>query len=234
MKIDQLNPKIFDSRTEEMIPKVRERLLEITDEFLGQINENIDINILDIRLVGSNAAFNYTEYSDIDLHLVVDLSTICREHPDIVQYLFNSEKSRFNMNYDISLKGIQVEIYVEDVRAGTVSNGIYSILKNDWIKEPTYFDEVRVDVKATDLYQELFDTAQYYLDHPELYGSSAISTFIDDLYMIRKNSLESEGEYGLGNLVFKQLRNDGLLDELKEEYYERRSKELSLESIRKD
>ena len=41
----------------------------------------------------------------------------------------------------------------------------------------------------------------------------------------------TEGEYGIGNLVFKEVRNQGLLQQLKDLLNLNTSKELSLESL---
>ena len=43
-----------------------------------------------------------------------------------------------------------------------------------------------------------------------------INNFIDDIYVLRKQSIMSDGEYSKGNLVFKELRNNGYLGKLKE------------------
>lgn len=64
--------------------------------------------------------------------------------------------------------------------------------------------------------------------------SKAISDFIEDLYDLRKESIAKDGEYGIGNLVFKEFRNRGYLDKLKDMKNEERSKELSLEKLSKN
>ena len=64
--------------------------------------------------------------------------------------------------------------------------------------------------------------------------SKAISDFIEDLYDLRKESIATDGEYGIGNLVFKEFRNRGYLDKLKDMKNEERSKELSLEKLSKN
>lgn len=227
-----LNDKLFLYTSHLMRADVRERLLEIADEFLAQIPEDLKFKILDIRLVGSNAAYNYTEHSDLDIHIVVNLADICRECPKVVQYLFNAEKQRFNVNYDITVKGIEAEIYVEDVRAGTMTNGIYSILEDRWVKFPqkSTDEQQDIDITTTDYYIEY---EGYIEDVLESGTSEDIINIINDLYMIRKESLESDGEAGEGNLLFKAIRNAGLLDELKNKYYEVRSDELTLESTRR-
>lgn len=58
--------------------------------------------------------------------------------------------------------------------------------------------------------------------------SEDVEKLIDDLYELRKSSLEADGEYGLGNLVFKEIRGMGYLDELKDMKKYLEGKELSL------
>ncbi len=225
---DTLNKKLFDEN-DNMKEDVRERLLEIVDEFLGSISDDINIKILDIRLLGSNASYNYTDHSDLDLHIVVNFENICRECPEILQQLLNAEKARFNASYDITVKGIETEVYVEDVKAGTLSNGIYSILKDEWVKFPDkslLVDTSDIDVTDEQDFIDLKFEAESALQNGD---SETIEAVIDDIYMQRKNSLEADGEYGIGNLIFKEIRNLGLLDDLKSKYYEVRSQELTLE-----
>lgn len=225
----KLNKKIFDLDTNKMFPEVRNACLDVVDEFINQITDKTvksKLDIKDIILVGSNASYNYTKYSDLDIHIVVDLAEICKCCPEIVQSLFNAEKQRFNITYDISIKGINAEVYVEDIRSSTVSNGIYSILNNEWIKFPKIIvpPSVNIDEELSKYLDKVFTA----LSSDDLY---TVKSTIDELYLLRKNSLSSEGEYSKGNLVFKEIRNRGLLDELKDEMYELTSKELSLESV---
>ena len=139
------------------------------------------------------------------------------------------------MNYDISVKGADVEIYVEDIKAGTISNGIYSVLKDEWIKFPEDNSEQwsDFDPDLSDIYLDWLHRLTEVLEDDSA-NSEEISDLIDDFYMLRKNSLETDGEYGEGNLVFKTLRNKGFLDDLRSKYHEIRSNELTLESYSAD
>lgn len=228
---EELNPKLFMG--DKLRPEVRDRLMDIANEFTSTISDDLDYKVLDVLLVGSQAGYNYTDFSDIDLHLVVNLSQICRECPEIVQYLFNAEKSRFNNNYDITIKGIDVEVYVEDVRASTRSNGIYSVMKDEWIRVPSKDDIARdtdIDWSTKSDYQEIVNQINNILSD----GSTAdIQDMINTIYLMRKESLETEdGEYAEGNLMFKELRNQGYIEKLKDRYYEVRSEELTLEGLK--
>lgn len=227
--MDILNPKLFDEQNM-LLSKVREALLDVANQFLQDVEEDTDIEvpIFDIILVGSNASYNYTEYSDIDIHIVTDLSEISQCDPELAGKLMNSERYIFNQNYDIEIADMEAEIYVEDINANTISNGIYSILDDKWIKYPQPIDYVEVDL-TTDLdYVTIMNRIGLYLeDKAGYYTSEEIQQLIDELYLMRKYSLAKDGEYGVGNLIFKEIRNSGLLDELKDKVYELRSEELS-------
>lgn len=218
----QLNQKIFDGDT--LKSDVREKILEVVDEFVD--NLWIRIDPLDIYLLGSNASYTYTDKSDLDIHLIVNFDTLEASN-DILNALYNLEKASFNKNYDIKIKGIPVELYVEDVNSNAVSNGVYSVLNNKWIKYPN----------------EITDMPQYEIDSQLNKWSSRINRalekgskedikqIIDALYMIRKNSILVDGEFGKGNYLFKEIRNLGLLDAMKDKLKELTSDELSLESL---
>ena len=91
--------------------------------------------MLDYIFLGSNAAYNYTEHSDIDLHVLVDLTSL-KDDPAVIKRLYNYIKNDFNNKYDIKIKGQDVELYLQDVNEPNAANGIYSLLKNEWIKFP--------------------------------------------------------------------------------------------------
>lgn len=222
---DELNQQLFDN---DILRKdIRKRLLEIVDLFIGKIREdNIPIDVIDYWLLGSNAAYNYGPKSDIDIHIIVNLEDLGVD-PYILQVLYNYIKSDFNNKYDIEVKGHEVELYLEDVRSGAVTNGIYSLKQNRWIKFPIRIEYMRFDVTETDEYKDWY---QRYLSLKD----NEIEQFINDLYLMRKESLATEGEWGTGNLVFKEFRNLGYLDSLKDRKYEYKSKELTLESLNKN
>lgn len=222
---DKLNPKIWDSN-DNLLPDVKDKILDIVDEFEKNVKEmtEIDLKPIDIYLLGSNASYNYTSHSDIDVHIVINFDLI-DNNTGLVQSLMNLQKSEFNSNYDISIHGIDVELYVEDVRASTLSNGIYSVMSDEWIKKP----EPITDVPEINIESEIDEWTEKIQDILDSDDADDISKAIDDLYLIRKNGLLSDGEYGKGNQLFKEIRNLGLLDDLKDAYIKVKSKDLSLE-----
>lgn len=222
---DTLNPKIWDSN-DKLKPDVKDKLLGIVEEFRDYVD--IDkFKVLDAHIVGSNASYNYTEHSDLDLHLIVNFDSLDGAE-DLVQAFFNAEKKSFNKDYDLSIKGINVEVYVEDVNSNTLSNGIYSLFADEWIKKPEKI-EVEIDNDAVESgVSELITDIEIALVSDK---SEDVQDMIDELYMIRKNGLAVYGEYSVDNQIFKELRNEGYLDKLKERLLELRSRELSLERL---
>lgn len=218
-----LNPNLFNLEDSTLKEDVRERLIEIADKFINNLKENaIPVKVVDYWLVGSNAAYNYGEFSDIDLHIIVNTDIV--EDSNILKLLYDYAKSNFNKNYDILVKGQEVEVYLEDVNTTSVSNGIYSLKKNKWVKIPSKEDPITYDIENTEEYKE-------WKERYNKLENDHLEDFINDLYILRKESLSKEGEYGLGNLIFKQFRNEGILDDLKERLYQYESERLTLENI---
>lgn len=113
------------------------------------------------------------------------------------------------------------------------SNGIYSVLNDEWIKKPIQEDIPDIDKSAFNKefkqWKVIFDTL---ISNTDL-GSKKIAAFIEKLYDLRKESIAKDGEYGLGNLIFKEFRNRGYLDQLKDLKNRLKSKELSLEQLQR-
>lgn len=216
---DELNPKIW--KDNKLDTEVKNKLLEIVEEFKEYID--IPISIADVHILGSNAGFNYHEGSDLDLHLVVNFDMIPASD-EILQALYNAKKSSFNDTFDINIRGIPVEVYVEDIKANTVSNGIYSLTKDMWIKYPKKEDIPDVDVN--DMVSKFNLVIQDAMTSNNL---DKMKCVLDSIYLLRKNSLACGGEYSKGNQTFKALRNQGSLEELRNRIYDETSKELSLE-----
>lgn len=220
---DTLNPKLwFNNKLKD---DVKQKIVQIVEQFVSTCD--VPLHIVDVHIVGSQASYNYTEYSDLDVHIISNFELVdCSK--EILQVAYNSVKTKFNSDYDITIKDIDVELYVEDVKSSVTSNGIYSLYQDNWIKFPKKLTNVP-DVDVSDeisLWKTKINNAISSND------SERIEKTIDDLYVERQSSLYSDGEYGKGNQLFKEIRNLGLLDKLKDSYKSSRSKELSLESLK--
>lgn len=216
---ETLNPKLWNSDNT-LKPEVYQKLYDISQEFIKFIE--IPLNIVDIEIVGSNASYNYNETSDIDLHIIVN-SEVNYVDPEILRTLYNARKGSFNDNYDLSIEGIPVELYIEDVKDGNATNGRFSISKNEWIKFPE-----PITYKIPDISSELEKYIDKCDDALKTTNPDDIIELINEIYMMRKLGLAEGGEASVGNLVFKELRSMNMLQILKDKYYDLKSNELSL------
>ena len=236
-KHSRLNPKLWDTEKMTLLPDVKEKIEEIVDTFLSQLKEDkIKIIPEDVILIGSNAGYNYNSTSDLDIHIVADVSDLyCPD--DLYPLLYSAYKSIFNSKYDISLHGVPAEIYVETEGMPRISDGVYSVTKDKWLKRPEPKDVPEIDEEKFDAefskWQEKVDDI---LDKGEdLKNEDQVVDLINDIYKLRQNGLKTDaGMYSIPNLVFKEIRSLGELDELKDLKDRLVAKRLSLESLQKD
>ena len=111
-KHDTLNPLLFDE-DDELKPEIKEAIEKIVNQFVEDLKaDGVKIEVKDIILVGSNVSYNYTKDSALDIHIIVDKDKLDCD-PEIYTLLYGAYRSLFNKNYDITIKGIPIEIYVE-------------------------------------------------------------------------------------------------------------------------
>lgn len=223
---DTLNDKLFDTHTNLLLPDVRKQIINIVTEFESYVK--VPMDIADIQLVGSNVSYNYTDTSDLDVHIIANFELSSCD-PEILQALYDTKKSSFNKTMDIKIHGIEVELYVQDIKSGIVSNGIYSVCDNKWVKEPKPIKSItkhNVEKEVNRWIEKINEVL-------ENNNYEEISNTINILYLIRHNSIAVDGEYGKGNAIFKQLRSEGYLKQLKDALDKSLSKKLSLESMSK-
>ncbi len=222
---DQLNPAIWQG--EKMKPEVRERLLTIAEdfkEFLGLT----DIEVKDITVSGSNAGYTYTPYSDIDLHLVVDIPQA--DANEVYRELFDAKKYQYNDLHNITIGGYDVELYVEDARKQPVSQGIYSVLNNDWVKIPLKRKATVNDEAVRSKFEDLGHRIESAVDSKDLDTIDQLSRKIKNM---RQAGLAASGELGAENLAYKMLRNQGVIKKLYDARAAAKDAELSLNERRK-
>ena len=202
---DTLNQKIFNEDNT-LKQEVADKLLEIANAFIDFLEVPEDA-IQDILVVGSSVNYNYTDFSDIDVHLIVDYEKVHGDCPLVQGYLW-AFKTIFNDEHDIKIYGIPVELYAEDSNTPRISNGVYSLTTNEWVSEPEKV-EVTVDDNAVQKkYQELKETIDKVDD------SEKALKLLRKIYDMRKAGLQDAGEFSVENLVFKELRNHKDIDKL--------------------
>lgn len=212
---DELNPKIWDGQ--ELKADVREQLLTISQDFYN--TTDLKAKIKDVILTGSLANYNWSEkYSDYDLHILIDFKEV-NEDEELVKKFVDAVKNIWNKEYDITIEGYEVEVYIQDVKQLHRSSGIYSILNNRWNVEPVKAefepDELEIREKGKTVMM-LVDDLEDDVDKDE-YGEfiKKIKKVWDKVKRYRKSGLESEGgEFSTGNLVFKLLRRNGYIGKI--------------------
>ena len=203
---DELNPNLWDGQ--DLRPEVKDQLLLIARDFLEELGIN-DLDVKDITVSGSNAAYSYTPHSDLDLHILVDMSDM--DNDEIYRELFNAKKIIYNDTHDITIHGVPVELYVQDAREPVVSLGEYSILQNEWLRIPTK-RRANLDQTATkQKYTKLLDIIRRTLKSKNILQ---VSKVIQKIKQYRKAGLDKGGEFGPENLAYKILRKQGLIDKL--------------------
>lgn len=210
----ELNQDIWDG--EKLKSDIRDKLLEIAKKFI-EPTRAADAELKDITFTGSLANYNYSDLSDIDLHILIDFKDV-NEDTELVRRYFNAVKALWNYVHDIRIKGYEVEAYVQDDSEPHTSTGVYSVLNDEWITKPSYkeidVDEEAISVKADSLMDQI-DIAIELSEqgkHEEALERGEMIT--DKLKKLRKSGLKSAGEYSVENLAFKSLRNQGYLTKL--------------------
>jgi hypothetical protein len=203
---DRLNPRLWGA-DEKLRPEVREQLLRIADdfkEFLG-----IDVEVQDITISGSNAAYTYTPHSDIDLHLVVDLPQA--DANEVYRELFDAKKYAYNDQHNITIGGYDVELYVQDARKPHASQGIYSVKNDDWVAVPKRRKPDVNDISVRSKFEDLGNRIELAIDSGDY---EKISDMARKVKEYRQAGLDQHGEFGAENLAFKILRKQGLIQKL--------------------
>lgn len=211
----ELNPVLWDNN--HLRTEVRFKLIKIAKHFAEYLNVP-RLHLKDVTLSGSSAGYNYSSYSDIDLHLVVSKT-------DGNDELFTAKKNLYNNEHDLTIGDIPVELYVQPADQKHHSAGIYSVLDDRWINKPVH-EEPTVDPK------KIKAKARSYagkINNAIRSGKlSKCRDTMDDLKRLRKAGLESNGEQSVENLAFKLLRARGQIDKLRKYITKLESAELSL------
>jgi len=211
---DSLDRKVWNS-DDKLDPVVRDRLLQIAQEFYDKMGVKAEIK--DITLTGSLANYNWSKFSDLDTHIIIDFDDV-DENTDLVRDLMQQTKSNWNRAHDIRVKGYEVELYVQDEKDPHFSSGVYSLLNDEWITKPTRdareFDREAVKKKAASL-MDMIDEVQKMYDEGDYDGALDYSEKVrDKIKKARSAGLEREGEYSFENLAFKVLRRNDYLEKL--------------------
>jgi hypothetical protein len=214
----ELNPSFW--KDDKFDPQIREKLLKIAKDFYEALK--LTAPIKDIQLTGSLANYNWTDKSDLDVHVLIDFNDV-DDNIELVKKALDGARFIWNLRHNIKLRGFDVELYVQDIHEPHTASGLFSLLNNEWIRVPKY-SPPDIDYKDVDKkYQGIISDI---LQMENLMATSDFSSFgEEELYNhaqklkkkimdMRKEGLAREGEFSVENLVFKKLRNEGYIEKI--------------------
>ena len=218
---DEYNPLLFDG--DKLKPVIKRQLDIITNDFIEYMGIP-DLAVEDVIITGSNVAYTYTPHSDIDLHLLVDFAKL--PNSDVYKELFNAKKSLYNDTYEITIRDIPVELYVQDTAQAHTSLGEYSLYKDEFTRIPTKkranLDEISAEAK----FERLEELCIEGLKTKDL---DKVNEVLSIIKRYRQAGLDNKGEFGPENLAFKAIRSKGYFQALFDLRNKLRAQQLSIE-----
>ena len=212
---EQLEPNVW-APSKTLDPEVRQRLITIAKKFWLSLNLP-NVNIEDITFTGSLANYNWSKYSDVDLHILVDFTQLPGDN-EIVEALMTAKRASWNRRHDITIHGYEVEIYVQDSNEVHHSTGVYSVLNDHWLVEPHKkrftIDRENVTVKATHIMKQIDKIEEDFESGDYRKAMADVDRLKEKIRKFRKCGLEQSGEYSSENIAFKALRRNGYLEKL--------------------
>jgi len=216
----RLNPKLWADH--QLKPEVKTALIRIASDFLEFVG--IPVAVTDIQITGGNANYTYTKHSDIDLHIIADYRKIQCERE--AAELFDSKRILYKKTYDLKIYNTPVELYVEHSEHPAVSQGVYSITKDQWLSQPRK-NLPEIDQAELKHWVQVWRTVLHHADQSKDLGTARSAMRM--LRSYRKLGLQQpDKEFSLENLVFKSLRNSHEIERLQTTIDHLHDQELSL------
>lgn len=235
---DEFNPNIWDNsddpKSVKLKAEIRKRLLKVANLFIDYLDT--DLFIQDVIFVGSLVGYNWSEFSDFDIHILIDLDE--SENREMTEELFRLKKTVFNAAHDIFIKGFETELYVQDANEKNESQGVYSLLNDEWLKKPEK-ENFKIDKKKlmtkVNQWMDIIDGVLENAEDEDIEDAvKLVKKYREKLRKYRTCGLKKEGEYSYENLVFKFLRRNGYIAKLENFKNEFVDKKLSLEQENKE
>ena len=230
---DKLNEKFWIRG--KLKEDVTEKLMEIAQDFFKSLQDEVPgiPDFEDVTFTGSLASYNYHDLSDIDLHIILDFNKI-QESPEILEKFFTVKRIQWNNSHRIMILGHEVEIYIQDSNEEHIANGVFSILRQDWLEMPVK-ERVDIDYEGTKkkysaISAEIKELSNMFHEkkYKEVHDYSIMLK--EKIKRMRQSGLESSGTYSNENLAFKMLRINGELEILNSLKISSYDKMMSLES----
>ena len=225
---DDLNPEVWSDST--LDSDIKEELIQLANDYFNDLDLG-SVELKDIIFTGSLANFNWSKYSDFDLHLVFDFSDV-NDDVDLVRKYLDAVEKAWKLQHDIKIKGYDVEIYCQDSNQPHHSTGIYSLMNDEWIKKPSKEDfepDEELIRKKAEIYMKTINELEDQFRDGKTYDelSKKMKKIWKKIKDGRQAGLDREGEFSVENLVFKLLRRNGYIERfmnLKRKSYDKQYK----------
>ena len=222
---DTLSPDIWPDGN--LSPKIKTQLVRIAKDFIKELKPKTPIRIKDILFTGSLANYNWSKFSDIDMHILVDFNDL-DANKDIAKEYFDAQKNLWNQKHDITVFNYPVELYVQDVKEKLVATAVYSVLHDKWIRKPEResfkLNKKVIKDKADKFITQLKDIRTAYKKEDYQEVVDMVTSLKAKIKTMRKSGLEKGGELSDENIVFKVLRRTQfmeILDSFKAKAYDK-------------
>jgi hypothetical protein len=213
-------------------PDIRETLLNIATDFFEGLELPSNVKIKDIVFTGSLANYNWSKFSDVDLHIVLDFGQI-EGNDELIQKFFDAQKNLWNLKHNITIHNFPVEIYAQDSKSKLHATAVYSIKNDKWILKPSK-EELRINKnvirnKALKFVSKLKEIRKDYNNQDYAAAIEKAEALGKKIKNYRTSGLEGGGEYSMENLVFKVLRRSPFMEILNDYKAKAYDAEQSLE-----
>lgn len=212
-----LEPNLWDEK-QNLKQLVRLALLKVAQNFYE--STDFKSELIDILLLGSSVNYTWTPDSDIDVHLVMDIT---KEGLDVAHYrkTLDALGGDWNQKHNITIADHKVEVYLQDVTEKNSTpekvrkhGAMYSLLHGKWLVPPKYEPRTLDKESIKKAFHEIKKQIEKVINSGDVNGLKELMMAIRDY---RNKGMESdEGEFSVENIVFKALRHTGLLEKLKD------------------
>lgn len=222
---ETLNPEIWESDNT-MKPDVLEALKTIATDYWEGLD--LEAPLMDITLTGSLANFNWSKYSDADLHMIFDEKLLGKDK-GMIKDLLDVKTRAWNLKHDITVKDFEVELYLQPEDQPHHSTGIYSITNNRWVVEPKKVDADIDKDTVTKKYNTIVKTVNEIKKSDDEDIIKMLEKLKDKIKVMRQSGLDTGGEFSSENIVFKLLRRNDIMEQIDDMLTDAYDKSVSLD-----
>lgn len=202
----KLNPKLW--RNERLVAGLRDFLLKNSYKF-AEFSRVPRGKIVDVIITGGNSNYNYTKYSDIDVHIIAKVTD------EQAKALYQKKVEWASRNKDLKFAGYPVEFYVEQYDENRpAGQGAYSLLQDKWISVPKHLDKIAA-LNDSSVLARIKHEIHFIRTHLLRRGTvQEILDYKEKLWRMRSSGLQKGGEFSVENILYKDLRNRDLINQL--------------------